>query len=99
MPVVSLVGAELPYIETSDVKHALPIMLYSNGDAEITYAIAERGLKWKYQANLSCRICFGKIGAIEGRDVAENIDGMIRAVDMIVHETEAESRKIGILTT
>jgi hypothetical protein len=72
-------------------------MLYSTGEEEIIYAIAERGLKWKYEANFSFRVCFGKIGAIEGRDVAENIEGMIRAVDMIVHEIEAESRRIGIL--
>jgi|GEM_PF-4716905 len=99
MPVVSMVGTELPYIETSDTEHALPIMLYSSGEEEITFAIAERGLKWKYEADFSFRICFGKIGAIAGRDVAENIDGMIRAVDAIIHEIETESRKIGILTT
>jgi hypothetical protein len=99
MPVVSIIATEIPYIETSDTQHALPIMLYSSGEEEITYAIAERGLKWKYEADFSFRICFGKVGAIEGRDVAENIDGMIRAVDMIVHETESESRKIGILRT
>jgi len=99
MPVVSVIVTELPYIETSDTKHALPIMLYSSGEEEITYAIAERGLKWKYEAEFSCRICFGKVGVIEGRDVRDNIEGMIRAVDMIVHEIEAESRKIGILAT
>ena len=98
MPVVSVIGTELPYIESSDTEHALPIKLYSSGEEEIIYAIAERGLKWKYHANFSCRICFGKIGAIEGRDVAENIDGMTRAVDTIVYEVESESRKIGILS-
>ena len=99
MPVVSIIGTEMPYIETSDAKHFLPIMLYRGGEGEITYAIAERGLKWKYEADFSFRVCFGKVGAIAGRDVAENVDGMIRAVGMIVYEIEAESRKIGILTT
>jgi hypothetical protein len=74
-------------------------MLYSRGQNEITYAITERGIKWKHKAEFSFRICFGKVGAIEGRDVLDNIDGMIRAVDAIVYEIEAESRKIGLLAT
>ena len=98
MPVVSVIGTQLPYIETSDTKHPLPIRLYSRDENEITYAITERGLKWKYKAEFSFRVCFGKVGAIEGRDVLENIDGMIRAVSHIVYEIEAESRKIGLLT-
>jgi hypothetical protein len=98
-PVVSVIGTQLPYIESSDMRHSLPIMLYSRGQNEITYAITERGIKWKHKAEFSFRICFGKVGAIEGRDVLDNIDGMIRAVDAIVYEIEAESRKIGLLAT
>ena len=98
-PVVSIIGTELPYIESSAVMHPIPIMLYSRSENEITYAITERGLKWMYKAEFSFRVCFGKVGEIAGRDVLDNIDGMIRAVDAIVCEIEAESRKIGILAT
>ena len=99
MPVVSVIGTEMPYMETSSARHILPIMLYSRGENEITYAITERGLEWQYEAEFSFRICFGKVGVIEGRDVLDNINGMIRAVDSIVYEIETESRKIGILAT
>ena len=98
-PVVSIIGTELPYIESSAVMHPIPIMLSSRSENEIKYAITERGLKWMYKAEFSFRVCFGKVGEIAGRDVLDNIDGMIRAVDAIVCEIEAESRKIGILAT
>jgi hypothetical protein len=87
----------MPYMESSSVRHPIFIMLYSHDENEITYAITERGLKWNYKAEFSFRVCFGKVGAIEGRDVLKNIDGMIQAVDAIICEIEAESRMIGIL--
>jgi hypothetical protein len=64
---------------------------------EITYAITQRGFQGKYHARFSFRICFGKVGAIEGRDVRDHIDGMIRAVATIVDEIEAESRRLGLV--
>jgi len=52
---------------------------FASDEDEITFAITERGLQWKYHAKFSFGICFGKVGAIEGRDVRDNLDGMIRA--------------------
>jgi hypothetical protein len=99
VPVASVIGANLPYLETSRV--TLPIQIcesaYDSCKNEITFAITERGLQWKYQARFSFGICFGKVGAIEGRDVRANLDGMIRAVTMIVNETEAESRRLNLI--
>ncbi|MFZ1011608.1 MAG: hypothetical protein WAN65_32530 [Candidatus Sulfotelmatobacter sp.] len=97
VPVASTVGTSLPYIETSSATR--PIRLFEGWDSdenEITFAITERGLKWKYRAKFSFRICFGKVGAIEGRDVRDNINGMILAVTTIVDEVEAESRRLGL---
>ncbi|WP_263366194.1 hypothetical protein [Edaphobacter bradus] len=100
VPVASVVGVNLPHLETSDVISS-PIRfmdgVYGGEEDEITFAVTQRGLKWKYKAQFSFGIQFGKVGIIEGRDVRANVDGMIRAVTMIVNETEAESRRLGLL--
>lgn len=99
VPVASTVGTSLPYIETSSMTRPIRIMEgFASDEDEITFAITERGLQWKYHAKFSFGICFGKVGAIEGRDVRDNLDGMIRAVATIVDEIEAESRRLGLLT-
>lgn len=100
VPVASVICANLPYLETSS-RITLPIRIpnnsYDSDKNEITFAITERGLRWKYQADLSFAICFGKVGAIEGYDVGTNLEGMIRAVEMIINETETELRKLGFI--
>lgn len=104
-PVASIVGTKLPHIESYG--GTLPIRLiegYSSAENEITFAIAERGLKWKYNARFAFRICFGKIEKIPGHrnitghEVLPNLEEMIRAVTLIINETEAKSRELGLLS-
>lgn len=98
VPVVSTVGTSLPYLETSSMTGPIRIMEgFASDQDEITFAITELGLQWKYHAQFSLLICFGKVGAIEGRVVRDNLDGMVRAVTTIVDEIEAESRRLGLL--
>jgi hypothetical protein len=89
-------------METSDIVRS-PIRfmegVYGGEEDETTFAMTQRGLKWKYKAQFSFGIQFGKVGIIEGRDVRANVDEMIRAVTMIVNETEAELRRLGLLGT
>lgn len=97
-PVASIVGTSFPYIETSAATRPIRIIEgYNSEENEITYAITERGLRWKYRAQFSFRICFGKVGKIEGRDVRDNIEGMIGTVATIVDEIEAELRRLGLM--
>lgn len=99
--VASIVGKSLPYIESS-ASLTRPITLfegYNSEENEITYAVTQRGLQWKYQAHFSFQLCFGNVGAIEGRSVRDNIDAMIGAVTTIVDEIEAETRRLGLLAS
>ena len=100
VPVNSFVGVNLPYIEAIGGTKPIRIMEgfhETDGENEITYAITERGLKWKHHAQFSFGIAFGKVGAIEGREVRTEVPGMVRAVAKVIDDTEAETRKIGLI--
>jgi hypothetical protein len=107
VPVAHGIGTTMPYFETTGGTRPLRIFeglsnleTFTNSEeGEITFAITERGLNWKYEADFTFSICFGKIGAIEGRNVRDNIAGMIEAVTLIIDETESEMRRLGLLCT
>lgn len=96
----SMAGVSLPYVEAIGGSRPIVIMEgFSGGDEEneITYAITERGLQWKHRAQFSFTVSFGNVGELAGHDVRIELAGMIRAVAMIINETEAESRRLGLL--
>jgi hypothetical protein len=99
IPVASSIGTSMSF-ETSSTMRG-PIFIregLNDGENEITFAITERGLDWKYQAKFSFHVRFGKVGAIEGRDVKANVGAMIKAVEIIVNEIEAKSRAIDLIS-
>jgi hypothetical protein len=100
VPAASAVGVNLPYVEIIGAAHPLIIgegFFFDSEKNEITFAIAERGVQLKYRAQFGFDIVFGKIGLLEGRSVGANLDGMIRAVTMIIDETETESGRLELL--
>ncbi len=100
VPAASAIGVNLPYIEMIGGTEPLIIsegFFFDSEKNEITFAIAERGVHLKYRAQFEFDIAFGEVGPLKGHSAAANLDGMIRAVTMIIDETEAESRRLGIL--
>lgn len=99
VPVLNKTGIVFPYIEASGGTRPLTIFEGANDteEDEITYAIAERGLKWKHHVNIAIGIAFGDVGEAANREVKPNLDGMIRCVTTIADGTEAECRKLGLL--
>jgi hypothetical protein len=99
VPVASKVGVNLPYIEAFGGTRPITIMegISDSEENEVTYAITERGLKWKHHAQFSFGIFFGKVGIVQGYEVRTNLPAMIRTVSTIIDETEAECRRIGLM--
>lgn len=100
VPVASAVDGNLPHIES--IGGTQPILINGGGlfdreKNEITYATTERGLQWKYHAEFVLGIAFGDVEPLKGYAALPNLNGMIRAVATIVDETEAESRRLGLL--
>ena len=93
-------GIVLPYLETSDAMY-LPIEImegvHDSAENEIVFARTQRGLKWKYRLQGTFGVSFGKIERIEGKEVLPNLSAMVDAVTMIVNETEAECRRLGLI--
>jgi hypothetical protein len=94
-------GVALPYLETSDAV-CLPIELMeglcNSAENEIVFARTQCGLKWKYRLQLAFGVSFGKIERIEGKEVYPNLVAMVDAVTLIVNETEAACRRIGLIS-
>jgi hypothetical protein len=100
VPAASAVGVNLPYIEMVGGVQPLIIsdgFFFDSEKNEITFAIAEQGVQLKYCAKFGFGIAFGEVGPLKNHSVAIELGGMIRAVTMIIDETEAESRRIGLL--
>src|SRR5438270_9872527 len=98
VPVGSKAGISIPLIETIGGTRPLTIFegLWDTTENEITYAITERGLKWKHHVQIAVGIFFGDVGEIAGREVEPNLRAMIASVTTIVDETEAECQRLGL---
>lgn len=100
VPTASVVGVNLPYIEM--IGGGLPTVIndgnfFDSEKNEVTFAITERGVQLKYRAKFRFDVAFGEVGPLKGHSVPIELGGMIRAVTMIIDETEAESRRLGLL--
>ncbi|MCU1309990.1 MAG: hypothetical protein JWO20_1115 [Candidatus Angelobacter sp.] len=94
-------GIAMPELETTDAVTA-PIKIIEgitdSAENEIVFARTQLGLKWKYRLKVTCGVSFGKIERIEGKEISPNLSAMVDAVTLIVNETEAKCREIGLVS-
>ncbi len=92
-------GVHMPLMETSDVL-TLPIEIVEgmwDDENEITYAITQRGLKWRHRVQIAMGIAFGNVGEAAGFEVEPNLAKMCWIVETIIDGTEAKCREIGLI--
>lgn len=99
-PVAAKGGVHLPLIETSDLVHAPIILmegLHDCAENEVVFAKTQLGLKWKYRLQIAFGIAFGKVEAVEGKEVYPTLLEMHRVVTEIVDATEAECHGLKLM--
>jgi hypothetical protein len=99
---ITEIGLESAYANVSLI--ALPpgsIMLPHKWDAEkneIAYFITPLGMEPKYDFEVAFFIAFGEVDPVKGQPVVPTLFSIAEIITNIVMMTEAESRRVGLIT-
>jgi len=70
--------------------------LHECAENEVIFAKTQLGLKWKYRLQIAIGVAFGKVEAVEGKEVYPTLLEMHNIVTKIVDATEIECHRLGL---
>ncbi|GBF25366.1 hypothetical protein MnTg02_00397 [bacterium MnTg02] len=71
---------------------------WNSAKQELVYAVTKPGTEFSYKGQFSFHIAFGDIEVIGGQEILTVLNSLLSKVEGIVLATEAESKRIGIIT-
>lgn len=100
-PVAAQGGVRFPYIETFDAYLPIELMegVHDCAENEVLFARTQRDLKWKYHVQIAFAIGFGRVEALQGKEVYPTLLQMHEIVTNIIGKTEDQCCRLGLIST